>query len=415
VLKNCLLSAFARPGAREPYGFVLSSFGRDYHFATEDASERDRWMTVILAVCSAQSALAQDEILAVAFDLQPVLQQVVAIQTLVHKCLDYFSGKPTIDVDSPPWFADFASHVTAVVDGAMAAAMLDSSPVRLYLLHRLKSAATPENCMRVTSLCLQQLCMPAILPELLTHLGHPRGNMQQLTEQFAAKCRLVAQHPNFFDSLNLPSRECGFEIGVKLMGRLPLLTDPHALLSAIVSVVESAQNDLKLLLGPRAPVLNGDHMFCFFLYFIVSATPAPHHFLSEVVSLFNSHFNLEGPRGYIAATYCAAVTYIISFSSSIQRKASDDFVLAASSLRHVPSKRFTRRLASFQQPRSSYSLGSGSADVQEETAVASQQQLRPYSSPATGCNLGAALDALLDAQLDASSSDEEAAEVMLSA
>jgi hypothetical protein len=223
-------------------------------------------------------------------------------------------------------------------------------------------------------------------------------------------------------------------MGIKLMSRLPLLTDPHALLSSIVSVIDSAQSDLKMLLGARAPVLTGDHMFCFLLYFILKASPAPHHLFSEVVSLLNTPFNLEGSRGYIAATYCAAVTYILSFSSSLQREAGDDFVFAAKTLRHVPSQRFTKRLASLRLKHSS-SLDLP-AVVQEEP-----EQQRPVSTPAGSTPAGSAaagstpagstpagstpagsaaapsLEALLGAaELDASSSDdEEAAERTLAA
>lgn len=405
MLKHCLVSSFIRPNTSEPFGFILNSFGRDYHFATKDSSERDKWMTAILAVCSTQSALSQDEMQGIAFDLQPVLQQVVSVQAVVDDCLEFFKSKPTIDVESSPWFSDFSSHMNSVVDTTMSTLMMGSSPVRLFLAGRLNAASSPENCQRISSLCLQQLTMPAILPELLVQLGFPRGQFEPLTEHFALKCRLVADHPNFFESLNLPSRECNFEMGIKLMSRLPLLTDPHALLSSIVSVIQSAQSDLKLLMGPRAPVLTGDHMFCFLLYFILKAAPAPHHLLSEVVSLLNSPFNLEGSRGYIAATYCAAVTYITSFSSSLQRKAGDDFVLAANTLRHVPSKRFTKRLASFHLQR--HVSCDALVGVREDVAGA-PEKARAQSTPVTGSGMGPALEALLGAaELDASSSDEE--------
>jgi hypothetical protein len=187
MLKHCNVSSFVRPNTSEPFGFILNSFGRDYHFASRDSSERDRWMTAILSVCSTQSALGQDEIQAVAFDLQPVLQQVVSVTTAVEACLDYFKGKPTIDVDSPPWFSDFSTHVNAVVDGIMSTIMVGTSPVRLFLNGRLRAASTPENCQRSASICLQQLIMPAILPELLVQLGYPRGQFELLTEHFTAR------------------------------------------------------------------------------------------------------------------------------------------------------------------------------------------------------------------------------------
>ncbi len=328
----------------------------------------------------------------VAFDLQPVLPQVISVKAVVEKCLQYFDGKKTIDIDSMPWFGDFSTHLTSVVDETIAALMIESGPVRLFLSERLRAAATLENCQRMISICLQQLIMPAVFPELLVQLGFPRGQFDPIIEHFADKCRLVLDHPNIFESLNLPSRECSYEMGIKLMSKLPLLTDPHALLSSLVAVIESAQSDLKVLLGPRAPVLTGDHTFCFLLYFILKAAPAPHHLLSEVVNLLNSPFDLQGPRGYIAATYCAAVSYILSFSLSLQRKTDAEFVLAAKTLRHAPSKRFTKRLASISQgPLETF-----------------QQPPSPPQLPLTSSETCTPSEAVLEAaDVDASSSDDE--------
>jgi hypothetical protein len=77
--------------------------------------------------------------------------------------------------------------VNAVVDGIMSTIMVGTSPVRLFLNGRLRAASTPENCQRSASICLQQLIMPAILPELLVQLGYPRGQFELLTEHFTAR------------------------------------------------------------------------------------------------------------------------------------------------------------------------------------------------------------------------------------
>ncbi len=373
----------------------MNSVDRDYQFATSDSSERDRWMTAILAICSTQSALSQQNASAVAFELQPLLPQVVSIKAIVEKCLDYFKGKQVIDIETQPWFGDFSAHMGSVVEVNLATLMIESNPVRVFLSERLRSSATVENCQLLISICLQQLIMPAILPELPVQLGFPHGQVEPLIEHFAAKCRLVLEHPNIFESLNLPSRECSYEMGIKLMSKMPLLTDPHAILSSLLAVIESAQSDLKVLMGPRAPVLTGDHIFCFLLYFILKADPAPHHLLSEVVSLLNSPFDLQGPRGYISATYCAAVSYIMSFSSSLQRKTDAEFLLAAKGIRHTPSKRFTKRLGS---------VAVGAADcVQPPT-----QQLE---QPLQGALDALPPDAVLAAaDVDVTSSDDEVAD-----
>ncbi len=382
-------------GTSEPYGFIVNSVDRDYQFATSDSSERDRWMTAILAICSTQSALSQQSASAIAFELQPVIPQVVSIKAIVEKCLDYFKGKQVIDIETQPWFGDFAAHVGSVVEVNLATLMIESNPVRLFLSERLRTSATVENCQLLISICLQQLIMPAILPELPVQLGFPHGQFEPLIEHFAAKCRLVLEHPNIFESLNLPSRECSYEMGIKLMSKMPLLTDPHAILSSLLAVIESAQSDLKVLMGPRAPVLTGDHIFCFILYFILKADPAPHHLLSEVVSVLNSPFDLQGPRGYISATYCAAVSYIMSFSSSLQRKTDAEFLIAAKGIRHTPSKRFTKRLGS---------VAVGAADsVQPPT----QQLEQPLPGALDALPSEAVLAA---ADEDVTSSDDEVAD-----
>ena len=385
------MSPFIRPGTSEPYGFIVNSVDRDYHFAAKDSAERDRWMTAILALCSTLSALTQETIHSVAFDLQPALQQVLSVTSIVASCLEFFKGRPTIDMDTLPWFADFSLHVTSVSEDAMKTMMTESNPVRLFLASRLRQAATSDNCHRAISMCLQQLIMPAILPQLLVQLGC--SSLQPVIDHFAGRCRLVLQHPKFIESLNLPSRECSFEMGIKLMSKLPLLTDPHALMSSIIAVIESAQSDLAVIMGRRAPVLTGDHMFCLMLYFILKAAPAPHHFLSEVVSLLNSPFDLEGSRGYIAATYCAVVSYIMAFSASLIRKTEVDFVLSAKTLRHVPSKRFTKRLAS---------VISRNTESYPEAAVQQQPLPELDASSSREAVLGAA-------EMDASSSDDDAA------
>jgi hypothetical protein len=348
-------------------------------------------MTAILALCSSQSALTQDRICSVAIDLQPALQQVLSIQSIVDKCLEYFKGKPAIDIDTMPWFTDFSLHFTSISEDAIKSMMAESNPVRFFLTERLRQSATSDNCHRVISMCLQQLIMPAILPRLVLRLGFSAP--QPVIDHFAARRRLVLEHPNFIESLNLPSRECSFEMGIKLMSKLPLLTDPHALLSSIIAVIESAQSDLAVIMGRRAPVLTGDHMFCLVLYFILKAAPAPHHFLSEVVSMLNSPFDLEGSRGYIAATYCAVVSYIMAFSASLIQKTELDFVFSAKTLRHVSSKRFTKRLASVISRNT------------ECDSVPAVNQL-PLPDPVASSSLEAVLGA---AEMDASSSDDDAA------
>ena len=264
----------------------------------------------------------------------------------------------------------------------------EANPVHKFLSGRLRLAATSENVQRVISLALQQLIMPAVMPQLLVQLGHPSGQFDPLIAQFDARCQLVLQHPNFIDSLNLPSRDCSFEMSIKQMSRLPLMTDPHALLSCIVAVVDSAQSDLKTLIGQWAPVLTGDHMFCLFLYFILKASPAPHHLLSEVVTLLNTPLDLEGSRGYIAATYSAAVAYIVSFSTSLQQKTQVEFISTTSTLRHAPSKRFTKRLMTVQAAAvgagGAAAVGAGGAaaalDVQGRPLAGEGVEMDPSSS-----------------------------------
>ena len=103
-------------------------------------------MTAILAICSTQSVLSQQSVSAVAFELQPVLPQVVSIKAIVEKCLDYFKGKQVIDIETQPWFGDFAAHVGSVVEVNLATLMIESNPVRLFLSERLRTSATVENC-----------------------------------------------------------------------------------------------------------------------------------------------------------------------------------------------------------------------------------------------------------------------------
>jgi hypothetical protein len=354
----------------------VNSIGRDYHFATCDAAERDVWMTTILAISNTQSALRRD----------------VVELALVQQILKFFQDKPLLDVNSPPWFTDFSAHLTAISEQTIVDVMDDANPVRKFLSGRLHQSASIENCQRLISLCLQQLIMPAVLPALLVQLGYPHGQFESITDHFASRCRLLLAHPNFVESLNLPSRECSFDVGIKLTSKLPLLTDPHALLTSICSIIESAQCDLKLLLGPNAPVLTGDHIFCMFLFFIIKAAPAPHHLLCEVASQLNTSFDLEGSRGYIAATYFAAVSYIMSFSSSLQGNTDAQFVVAANRLRHAPSKRFTKRLALVSKGKKEHA--SDAVEVLPH---------RPLSAPAA-----VSYEAVLcAAELDVSSSDDE--------
>jgi hypothetical protein len=99
------------------------------------------------------------------------------------------------------------------------------------------------------------------------------------------------------------------------------------------------------------------------------------------------------------------VSYVLSFSSSLQRKTDVEFVLATKTLRHAPSKRFTKRLAS---------VVVGASETSQEP-LQPQPPVTGLVAPETGVDAEMVLPheaVLAAADVDASSSDDEGADFL---